>query len=116
MVRTNAAAHRVTGITEAQVRSVQPVQLTVSEDRARAQQQLACALAGEQCTSEARGVSADGAMTEVLVSSAPLSEDDVITGVLTIVHDLTGWRWLEDRVTVFEPATRTDSSRACWAH
>ncbi len=96
VVRMNAAARRVTGYSDAQMREGRLARFTAAEDRERAMQQVNRALNGENSTYEARGVRADGSLAHVLVSNAPLVEDGVVTGVLSIVHDMTDIRRAEE--------------------
>ncbi|MDZ7631209.1 MAG: PAS domain S-box protein [Gemmatimonadaceae bacterium] len=95
VVRMNAAARRITGYSDAQMREGRLSRFTAAEDRERAMVQVNRALNGENSTYEARGVRADGSLAHVLVSNAPLLEDGVITGVLSIVHDMTDIRRAE---------------------
>ncbi|MCC7054711.1 MAG: PAS domain S-box protein [Gemmatimonadaceae bacterium] len=96
VVRMNAAARRITGFTDAEMRAGQVSRFTAVEDRDRAMTQVNRALAGENSSYEARGVRADGSLANVLVSNAPLVEDGAITGVLSIVHDITDIRRAEE--------------------
>ncbi len=93
--RMNAAARRITGYSDAQVRDGRVSRVTAPEDRERELLQVARALHGENSTYEARGVRADGSMADLLVSNAPLLENGVVTGVLSIVHDMTEFRRAE---------------------
>lgn len=95
VVRMNAAARRVTGFTDAQMREGRLSRFTAAEDRERTMAQFTRSLNGENATYEARGVRADGSLAHVLVSNAPLLEDGVVTGVLSIVHDMTDIRRAE---------------------
>jgi PAS domain S-box-containing protein len=54
------------------------------------------ALAGENTRYEARSIRADGSEARVLVSNAPLIENGEVTGVLSIVHDVTDMRRAEE--------------------
>jgi PAS domain S-box-containing protein len=92
VVRMNAAARRITGYSDAQVRGVSLGAFTASEDRERARTHLTRTLSGENSSYEARGIKADGSVANVLVSNAPLVEDGVVNGVLSIVHDVTEMR------------------------
>ncbi len=95
VVRMNAAARRMTGYSDAQLRDGRVSRLTAAEDREREMLEVARALSGDNSTYEARGVRADGSMADLLVSNAPLLEDGVVTGVLSIVHDMTEFRRTE---------------------
>ena len=95
VVRMNAAARRVTGYSEAELRVGRLQRFTAVEDRERATAQVNRTLAGETSSYEARGVRADGTIANVRVSNAPLIEDGVVTGVLSIVHDITDIRRAE---------------------
>lgn len=95
VVRMNAAARRITGYSDAQVRNGRLTRFTAPEDRDRAMVQVNRTLNGEQSSYEARAVRADGSLAHVLVSNAPLVEDGVVTGVLSIVHDMTDIRRAE---------------------
>jgi len=96
VVRMNAAARRITGYSDAQMRAGRLARFTAAEDRDLAISQVTRTLAGENTSYEARGVRADGTIANVLVSNAPLVENGVVTGVLSIVHDLTGTRRAEE--------------------
>ncbi len=95
VIRMNAAARRITGYSDAQMRDGQLGRFTAADDRERAMLQVNRALTGEHTSYEARGVRADGSLAHVLVSNAPLVEDGAITGVLSIVHDMTDIRRAE---------------------
>jgi PAS domain S-box-containing protein len=91
----NAAARRITGVTDVGMREGRLSRFTAAEDRERARQEIDRALSGESASYEAQGVRADGSPAHVLVSNAPLLEDGVVTGVLSIVHDMTDIRRAE---------------------
>ncbi len=95
VLRMNAAARRITGYSDAQMRDGRLGRFTAPEDREKAMLQVNRALTGEHTSYEARGVRADGSLAHVLVSNAPLVEDGAITGVLSIVHDVTDMRRAE---------------------
>ena len=95
VVRMNAAARRITGYSDLQLRDGRLSRFTAPEDRERAMVQVNRTLNGEQSTYEARALRADGSLAHVLVSNAPLLEDGVVTGVLSIVHDMTDMRRAE---------------------
>ena len=95
VVRMNAAARRITGYSDAQMRAGRLSRFTAAEDRERAMMQVTRALNGENTTYEARGIRADGTFAHVLVSNAPLVEDGAVTGVLSIVHDISDIRTAE---------------------
>ena len=95
VVRMNAAARRITGYSDMQLRDGRLARFTAPEDRERAMVQVNRTLSGEQSSYEARAIRADGSLAHVLVSNAPLFEDGVVTGVLSIVHDMTDMRRAE---------------------
>ncbi len=92
VVRMNEAARRSTGYTDAQLRDGLVSRFTAAEDRERENLQVTRALNGERFTYEAQSVRADGSIADLLVSNAPLLEDGVVTGVLSIAHDMTEFR------------------------
>ncbi len=96
VVRMNAAARRITGYTDSQMRGGKLGSFTAIEDRERTKLQVNRTLNGENSTYEARGVRADGSLAHVLVSNAPLMENGEITGVLSIVHDMTDMKRAEE--------------------
>ena len=96
VVRMNNAARRITGYSDAQMRAGLLTRFTAAEDRRRAAAQVQRSLAGEHSSYEARGVRADGSFANVRISNAPLVEDGAITGVLSIVHDITDIRRAEE--------------------
>ncbi len=95
VVRMNAAARRITGYSDLQVLSGRLAKFTAPEDRERAMVQVNRTLNGELSSYEARAIRADGSLANVLVSNAPLREDGIVTGVLSIVHDMTDIRRAE---------------------
>ena len=95
VVRMNAAARRISGYSDLQLRDGRLSRFTAPEDRERAMVQVNRTLNGEPSTYEARALRADGSLAHVLVSNAPLLEDGVVTGVLSIVHDMTDMRRAE---------------------
>ena len=95
VVRMNTAARQITGYSELQVRHDRLALFTAPEDRERAMANVSRTLSGTPSSYEARAVRADGSLADVLVSNAPLFEDDVVTGVLSIVHDMTDIRRAE---------------------
>ena len=95
VVRMNAAARRITGYSDLQVKDGRLSRFTAPEDRERAMVHVNRTLNGELSSYEARAIRADGSLASVLVSNAPLLEDGVVTGVLSIVHDMTDIRRAE---------------------
>jgi PAS domain S-box-containing protein len=95
VVRMNAAARRSAGIAADTPPGAYPVPLPSAADRSTALERVRRALAGESTSYEAQSLRADGAVTHVLVSNSPLLEDGQITGVLSIVHDLSDMRRAE---------------------
>jgi PAS domain S-box-containing protein len=102
VVRMNNAARRITGYSDAQMRAGLLTRFTAAEDRRHAAAQVQRSLAGEQSSYEARGVRADGSAANVRISNAPLVEDGAITGVLSIVHDITDIRRAEEERRLIE--------------
>ncbi|HYW49697.1 MAG TPA: PAS domain S-box protein, partial [Gemmatimonadaceae bacterium] len=102
VVRMNAAARRITGTSDVRSRDGAPVEFTAPEHRALAAVHVQRALGGESSSYEARGMRADGVPSHVRVSNAPLAEDGEITGVLSIVHDVTDIRMAEQERRVIE--------------
>jgi PAS domain S-box-containing protein len=92
VVRMNAAARRITGYSDQQMRGERIGRFTAAEDRDRALLHINRALNGENSSYEARGIRADGSVAHVLVSNAPLVENGAINGILCIVHDVTEMR------------------------
>ncbi len=95
VVRMNAAARRITGYSDEQMREGHVNRFTAAEDRERERIHITRALHGESSTYEAHGVRADGSVADLLVSNAPLLEDGAVTGVLRIVHDISEFRRTE---------------------
>jgi len=95
VMRMNAAARRIAGIPDSTPAGGYTVPLGAISDRVRAAEQLRRALAGHNVSYEAQTVRADGSMADILVSNAPLVEHGQITGVLSIVHDITDMRRAE---------------------
>jgi PAS domain S-box-containing protein len=96
VVRMNAAARRITGYSDTHLHGGRLERFTALEDRERTMLQVTRTLNGEPSTYEARGVRADGSVAHVLVSNAPLVENGEITGVLSIVHDVTNMKRAEE--------------------
>lgn len=96
VVRMNAAARTMTGTAEWTLRGGRTLQFPATHETDRASAEMQRALAGETTTYEGRTLRADGAYADVLVSNAPLLDDGVVTGVLSIVHDLTDLRRVEN--------------------
>ena len=96
VVRMNAAARRITGHSDLQMRDGRLGGFTAPEDRERAMLQVNRTLNGELSSYEARAIRADGSLAHVLVSNAPLLEDGAVTGVLSIMHDMTDIRRAEE--------------------
>jgi PAS domain S-box-containing protein len=96
VVRMNAAARRITGYSDLQMHDGRLGGFTAPEDRERAMLQVNRTLNGELSSYEARAIRADGSLAHVLVSNAPLLEDGTVTGVLSIMHDMTGIRRAEE--------------------
>ncbi len=102
VVRMNAAARRISGYSDLQLRDGRMSRFTAPEDRERAMVQVNRTLNGEQSSYEARALHADGSIAHVLVSNAPLFEDGLVTGVLSIVHDMTDMRRAEQERRLME--------------
>ena len=96
VIRMNAAARRITGYSDLQMHDGRLGGFTAPEDRERAMQQVNRTLNGELSSYEARAIRADGSLAHVLVSNAPLLEDGAVTGVLSIMHDMTDVRRAEE--------------------
>ncbi len=95
VVRMNAAARRIAGMRNDTPAGGYAVPLGGADDREQSADQVRRALAGQHTTYEAQSTRADGTVGDVLVSNAPLVEDGQITGVLSIVHDITDMRRAE---------------------
>ncbi len=102
VVRMNAAARRSMGVDEQALHDGRIVPFAADEDRERAVAQMQRALRGESSSYEARGPRADGTMAHVLVSNAPLVEAGAVTGVVSIVHDMTDIRRAEQERSQME--------------
>ena len=95
VVRMNAAARRNAGLADGTPPGAYPVPLTSAAERHKATERIRRALAGESSSYEAQSLRADGAVAHVLVANSPLLEDGQITGVLSIVHDVSDMRRAE---------------------
>jgi len=95
VVRMNAAARRFTGY-QGRGRDAGGLdRFAATDDRQRGSRNLELTLTGEHTSFEAHGLRADGTAANVRVSNAPLIENGAITGVLSIVHDISDIRAAE---------------------
>ena len=85
----NRAAERVTGYDQATLRGGRLARFVPPEDRERTMALMNRTLAGEAMSYEATGIGADGAPIHVRMSTVPLLDDGVVTGILALAHDLT---------------------------
>ncbi len=95
VVRMNAAARRGAGLADSTPPGAYVVPFTAAAERIRAAEQVQRAFRGEHASYEAQSLRGDGTLAQVLVSNSPLVEDGQITGVLSIVHDLSDMRRAE---------------------
>ena len=102
VVRMNAAARHSVGADEVANHDGRVLPFSADEDRERAMAQMQRALRGESASYEASGLRADGTLAHVLVSNAPLMEDGTVTGVVSIVHDMTDVRRAEQERSQME--------------
>ena len=95
LVRMNSAARRLAAGSAYGSVGADAGLVIAPDDRERATAEFNRALDGSQTSYEARTIHVDGSLGHVLVSNAPMIEDGVITGVLSIVHDITEMREAE---------------------
>ncbi len=102
VVRMNAAARRFTGYTGSGTEVGRLDRFAATDDRERGAREVELTLTGEHTSFEAHGRRADGSAATVRVSNAPLFEHGAITGVLSIVHDISDIRAAEQERRVME--------------